>query len=553
MSRTGSKRVSVSDRERSPSANEVSRPTVVKCRDQHGEEWLRVSYHGRIATAPVAELLANEGGFFARLNKQGVLIVTPAARNHVKAEAERLLATEKVHVVETSGWQGARFFRAGDALPAEIAGVPAIDARDAAPARPPQGSREAWQSEVRRLVNGQSLPTFVLACAFVPLLPRLIPEFDDNPGFELFAETTVGKSVLLKLAASVHGSPANLVRRWNTTVNGLERPMAEANDGLLLLDEVSEYLKSGKADERHTLARAMFQLAHGSEKARYDQPAGRYRFAFLSTTNIPLTDVMRGLPPDEAAAIAVRVATIPAAVSRYGVFDHLPVGCETGKAAAEALVGIAYAHHGHAARAFTAELERRMQHPQHRAWLKRRMMRNLDAFRRRAGLLEAPPAAARAGDKFALVYVAAHLACRWKILPLDRVGSRILEVYRRQAVPSETALVPRTAAERINYYVARWRPQFFDLRPGEYPQLDEAAVDAAPGFLAHRRGQGMYLMVRRARWDAEFGADGLAVLRELNAAGRLWTNAGHLQCQAKLRANKAKDRVYAVRLDSPLS
>lgn len=151
---TDGKHVVVGDRQRRASASEAPRPAVVKCLDQHDQAWLHVTYHGRTATAPVADLLADEGGFFTRLNRGGVLIVTSSARNHVKAEAERVEPTERVHVVGTAGWQGARFFRLGDPLPAKIAGVPAIDARPAAPARPPQGSFEAWQSEVRRLANG---------------------------------------------------------------------------------------------------------------------------------------------------------------------------------------------------------------------------------------------------------------------------------------------------------------------------------------------------------------------------------------------------------------
>ncbi|WP_375465572.1 DUF927 domain-containing protein [uncultured Methylobacterium sp.] len=534
-----------------PSASEGSRPSVVKCLDQHGQSWLRVSYHGGTATGSVADLLANEGGFFAHLNRQGVLIVTLPARNHVKAEAERAKAAEQVYIVETSGWQGPHFIRAGDPIPAKLFGVPAIDVRsNPKSSGAPQGSFETWKSEVRRLANEQALLTFVLACALVPLLPRLVPELDDNPGFELLGVTTLGKSVLLKLAASVHGAPSDLVRHWNTTVNGLERPMAEANDSVLLLDEISEYLEGGGADLRHTLARAMFKLAHGIEKERHDRPATRYRFAFLSSTNIALADVMRGLPPAEAEAIGVRVATIPAAASRYGVFDRLPPGCATSKAAADEVVQVATEHHGHAARAFTAELERRLATSLGRALLKRRMVRNLNAFRRRAGLAGAEDkAAARAGDKFALAYVAAHFARRWGILPLDHVGSRILEVYRRQAAPPEPVAAPRTAGERVQQYVIRGRSKLIDLRDGIYPDLDKAALDATPGFLASRHGNGLYLMLRKAQWDAAFGDAGLAMLRELKAAGRLWTNAGPLQCQAKLRANMPKDRVYAVRLD----
>ncbi|ACS38040.1 DUF927 domain-containing protein [Methylorubrum extorquens] len=551
MPTRSNKQVVIGSPASAPSASEGSRPSVVKCLDQHGQSWLRVSYHGGTATGSVADLLANESGFFAHLNRQGVLIVTLSARNHVKAEAERALATDQVYVVETSGWQGPHFIRAGEPIPAKLFGVSAIDARsNPKSSGAPRGSFDTWKSEVRRLANEQALPTFVLACALGPLLPRLVPELDDNPGFELFGDTTLGKSVLLKLGASVHGSPSDLVRHWNTTVNGLERPMAEANDSVLLLDEISEYLEGGGPDRRHTLARAMFKLAHGIEKERHDRPAARYRFAFLSSTNVALADVMCGLPPAEAEAIGVRVATIPAAASRYGVFDRLPPGCSTSKAAADEVVRVATEHHGHAARAFTAELERRLATPIGRALLKRRMVRNLNTFRCRAGLASAEDkAAARAGDKFALAYVAAHFARRWGILPLDHVGSRILEVYRRQAAPPKPASAPRTAAEQVQHYVTRWRPKLVDLREGAFPDLDKAALDAAPGFLASRHGNSLYLMLRKAQWDAAFGDAGLVMLRELKAAGRLWTNAGPLQCQAKLRANMPKDRVYAVRLD----
>lgn len=196
--------------------------------------------------------------------------------------------------------------------------------------------------------------------------------------------TRIAASLLLSWA------PPRSRLRWpqrRVVAAGLVRRQRQLpDDPVLRAPEPQDRSRSGLG---LVLARAMLKLAHGIEKERHDRPAARYRFAFLSSTNVALADVMRGLPPAEAEATGVRVATIPAAASRYGVFDRLPPGCATSKAAADEVVQDATEHHCHAARAFTAELERRLATPIGGALLKRRLVRNLNAIRRRAGHADA--------------------------------------------------------------------------------------------------------------------------------------------------------------------
>ena len=170
-----------------------------------------------------------------------------------------------------------------------------------------------------------ALPTFVLGCALAALILPFVPEIDDNPGFDLCGRTSIGKSNLMRLAASVFGSRKALLRKWDTTVNALEPAMAAAGDGLLLLDELNLFLDS-VSDAPRQLGNAIHKLSQGSEKDRLTSPTTTqtqtHRFVFLSTTNQPITDVVKVIGQDRTAAIAVRMPTIPAdAGTGHGVLD----------------------------------------------------------------------------------------------------------------------------------------------------------------------------------------------------------------------------------------
>ena len=121
----------------------------------------------------------------------------------------------------------------------------------------------------------------MLGCAFASVIQRLVPEVPDNIGFELFDATSIGKSRLLLLAASVFGRGTTFTLDWNTTVNAIEQTMALRGDSILLLDEENLFLDSAR-DANRQLGLAVHKLAKGSEKARFDHVLEKRVWARLS-------------------------------------------------------------------------------------------------------------------------------------------------------------------------------------------------------------------------------------------------------------------------------
>ena len=529
-----------------------SKVKVVGYVDQHGAKWLRVGLNGKWAFATRSELVGDRSEFFKRLERQDVAILIPKLQNSVVSKAQVSNFKKKGHVVDRLGWHGTIYIRPDSALPKTIDGARTIDARDLGAANwATGGSLKQWRKGVRRFVDGQALPTFVLGCAFASFIQHLVPSIDDNVGFELFHLTSIGKSKLLILAGSVFGPPKSYRRTWSTTVNALEQTIALRGDALLLLDEENLFLDATpKSYEQFGLA--VHKLAAGSEKARFDNPSGRdHRFVFLSNANMPLREVVKAIGEPRIQAVEVRMPTIPADAGHgFGVFDQLPEGCEDGAKAIEELTLCFEAHYGWAAPAFIEAVECRLGTATGRRRLIERIQRYMSEFKRRAGISGNDGAANRVVDKFALVYAAAALARRWKIAPLTRPRSAVLTVYRRYraglpAVPVTTQ--GRSAINEVRNYESQYRTQLHDLTNGSYPTLTDLQLNAAHGFLL-RKGGATWLMVRAQRWNAQFGARANTMLQELKSAGKLKATDGN-QWQTKVRKLKSKDRVYCIQLN----
>ena len=67
--------------------------------------------------------------------------------------------------------------------------------------------------------------------------PLLEPLGEENFGFHVEGGSSIGKTTLLRVAASVWGAP---IQSWRTTDNAAEGLARAANDGLLILDELSQ-------------------------------------------------------------------------------------------------------------------------------------------------------------------------------------------------------------------------------------------------------------------------------------------------------------------------
>ena len=255
--------------------------------DQTGQKWVRVGFQGKWAFAPRAELVSTSSAFFQRLERQDVAILDPKLQASIRTQAQDAAYKKKAYVVDRLGWHGDTYIQPDTPLPKFIASVRVIDDRKVSQADwGTGGSPKEWRAGIKRFVAGQALPTFVLGCAFASLIAHLLPEIDENVGFNLSDESSIGKSKLLLLAATVFGRPRRFRRTWHTTVNALEKTFALRGNSLFTLDELNLFLDS-EPDANKKVGLAVHQLAAGSEKARYDDPGQRDHRCVFSAPQIP--------------------------------------------------------------------------------------------------------------------------------------------------------------------------------------------------------------------------------------------------------------------------
>jgi len=155
---------------------------------------------------------------------------------------------------------------------------------------------------------------FALSAAFAG--PLLEPAGDDSGGFHLRARSSTGKSTLEKAAASAWGNPASYCRLWRSTTNGLEGLAALHNDGLLILDELSQI------DPREA-GEAAYLLANGRGKNRAARngtarQAASWRLLFLSAGEESLSALMAKAGRRSTAGVIGSTARTPDSTTSRG-------------------------------------------------------------------------------------------------------------------------------------------------------------------------------------------------------------------------------------------
>ena len=154
----------------------------------------------------------------------------------------------------------------------------------------------------------------------------------------------MGKSLSLKLAASVWGNPDKYVKTWRSTDNALEGTASEHNDSFLPLDEMSECAPK-------IVGKAVYMLGNGQGKGRstttgHNRIAKEWRIIFLSNGEESLQNIMAQVGQKTNAGIEIRVAHIDADAGKgLKTFDSL-VLAPTGSAQADKINELSHAYHG---------------------------------------------------------------------------------------------------------------------------------------------------------------------------------------------------------------
>ncbi|VEG92511.1 DUF927 domain-containing protein [Legionella spiritensis] len=227
---------------------------------------------------------------------------------------------ERARCVDRLGWHNNIFVTASESIGEQGEHVVFQNAHALDPALSVAGEVEDWRNSIGRLAEGNSRLTFAISCAFAPSLASLVGE--DSGGFHFKGASSCGKTTALKLAASVWGNPSSYTRLWRTTSNGLEGLAAMHNDGLLILDELSQ-IDPKEAGE------AAYLLANGQGKTRASKngtarASTRWRLFFLSAGEESLSALMAKAGQKANAGQEIRLAEIDAdAGCNLGIFERL--------------------------------------------------------------------------------------------------------------------------------------------------------------------------------------------------------------------------------------
>jgi uncharacterized protein (DUF927 family) len=380
---------------------------TAKTRDEKSGEWGRLlewqDDDGEIHHwAMPLELLEGDGSEVRReLARLGLQISSnQTARNLLAAYIKVWPVETRALCVDRLGWHGDVFVTPSGSIGSTGELVVFQNAHALEPAFSVLGDEREWRDSVAALAQGNSRLVFALSAAFAGPLADISGE--DSGGFHFRGASSSGKSTALRLAASVWGKPSRYVRLWRGTINGLEGLAALHNDGLLILDEISQ-IDAASAGE------AAYMLANGQGKARanrngHAKAPQRWRLLFLSAGEVSLAAVMASDGKKASAGQEIRLADIEAdAGAGMGIFETLH-GSLSPAALATAIKEAAEKYHGAIGGKWLNRLV------ENRATLAANVTNLIKAFLTQAVPANANGQVERVARRFALVAVAGELA-----------------------------------------------------------------------------------------------------------------------------------------------
>lgn len=325
---------------------------IAKTRDTGSGTWGRLlQWHdddGVLHTwsMPLALLQGDAREYRRELASQGLNITTnPKQRSYLDTYIQNYPIHKRALCVDKLGWHDKQYILPDRAIGSDGKQLIVYQSANSINSTlTQQGELAQWRDELCKPLAEQSRFVFSIACAFAGQLLELL-EYDGG-GFHLLGSSSMGKSLSLKLAASVWGNPDRYVKTWRSTDNALEGTASEHNDSFLPLDEISEC-------DPKIVGKTVYMLANGQGKGR-STTTGHYRIAktwriiFLSNGEESLQNFMAQAGQKTNAGIEVRVAHIDADAGKgLKTFDSL-VLAKTSEAQADKIKELSHAYYGSA-------------------------------------------------------------------------------------------------------------------------------------------------------------------------------------------------------------
>jgi putative DNA primase/helicase len=357
-----------------------------------------------------------------------------------------------------------------------------------------QGTLEAWQDGIGKLCRQSTRARLAVAAAFAA--PNLRPLKFDSFGFNFSGKSSSGKTLLIRLAASVAGlNGAGGPATWDGSPAGFEQRALGHRDCVMPLDDLSHL--EGDTSQATKLAKLVtFRLASNKPKTRAGQYVDAHqlvevdwRVIPLSTSEYPLWS--RRAPGQNAIrGEEIRMINIRACVSEMDdIFDGSQAETIVGTTLDQRLTVVERLE----------DLSRQLQGTPFRAYLRRRLRdadaekmlkQYIDAFPKAVPLPDGARALGRIRRYFAVIYASAAQAIDYGILPWKK-GATLHDLKRcmddamdQLTSPSFSNSMPITPHDEdlISEFQKRLRnTKFIDPTGATTDELNSAAGVKRPG------------------------------------------------------------------------
>jgi len=439
---------------------------------------------------------------------------------YMRHNEERLRAAR---FVSDFGWQEDRCFMLAEPVGGDgsLVADEAGDRADILAALRPRGAFEKHRAALRRAFDVDALAAMsILVSLSAPLLRKLGAP---NYGYNLFGDSSTGKTSMIKIAASVYGDPASeqWVASWNATAVAMELRAATLTDLPLVFDEVG-------AGDSKVIERAIYMLINGAGKARGDRSL---KVRKTPSWHCPVLSSGEHEVVDDRANTGAQVRMLQYRVSRFGDLDAAGV---------DALREECERHFGHVGRRWIEALVA-IEDWQPYVELFEESKRQ---FRARASgsLMQ------RQAVYFALLAVTEHLAASAVGIGLEG-GATVREFF----TSTKHARTVRTASERGIESVSQWlasEPDSFPtLTLGTSGALECDKPRGVRKLHGVRHRDFVYLLTSELR--ARFDVVGLSFAEVVSA----WAERGLLEhdtgrVDTRLKWNGKRVRVVALKCEA---
>lgn len=478
-----------------------------------------------------------------RLAQAGIVVIGTKSWNAFINQVEGVRKFPRLALVEQPGWNDDKFFalQSGQVfVPAGAEGICVFEPDPDKCAR--SGTLESWLQRVALPLNGQTLAMFMLMTMFVAPILRLTNRAG-NFGFELVGEGGKGKSMLLKLMASVVGGATDGTssRYWNTcktTLNALEKKAEAHSDLPLLLDDATSFAGAeDKSSRGRSFKQFVFDLSQGETKDRLDGKKQRYfRLTYAITSNLSLGNVIAELDEAERGATQDRHLTFNTDIPAYHTFDMLPDQYADVKSYADELIEGMAASYGTAMPQFLQALVN------HRAsdevGLKAGIKVRVDSFMAKVAADRHDGSPGRVAEAIGLVVAAGRLARHYGALPKEfDCEAAGIAAYRLHLASTQRL----SAKQRLLAFAAG--PKVIDMSSLKRKFLSERQLHKAAGIFRTNRKGAREFLVAAATFELAF-PDRKLILKDPDVVRMRVKEGRHRGPKREIIKGRPGDRFY---------